>query len=291
MANNLSSAKLAGCVDLHVHSTASDGTDTPTELVRRAAILGLSAIALTDHDTMGGLTEARAAAYEAGLELVPGCELSTMSPYGELHLLAFWPDETPQALLALDVQRQNRRCRNLEILERLASLGVNISEQQILDEATSGIVGRPHIASALLRLGVVKTRSEAFSRFLGRDGAAHVPRKLLSPLEGLLLLRSLNAVTAVAHPSLLRAPFEWLHSCMGELAAAGLDALEAYHSEYSADQTRQMVDLASEYNLLLCGGSDYHGKSKPGIALGSGKGNMRIPSYILDKLKERQAER
>ena len=289
MANHIKPAKLAGCVDLHVHSTASDGTDTPTELVYNAAALGLVAIALTDHDTLAGLDEARAAAAKTDLELVPGCELSTMTPYGEVHLLAFWPDETPQALAALEIQKQYRRERNLAILRRLAELGINLAEQDLLAESAGDIVGRPHIAAALLRLGVVKTRAEAFARFLGRDGAAYVPRKLLSPLEGLRLLRSLNAVTALAHPLLLRAPLNWLGQCVGELAAAGLDALETYHPEHSAANVRQAVDLAAANGLLLCGGSDYHGKSKSNIAMGSGKGGLRVPVSLLDKLKERRA--
>ena len=289
MANHIKPAKLAGCVDLHVHSTASDGTDTPTELVYKAAALGLVAIALTDHDTLAGLDEARAAAAKTDLELVPGCELSTMTPYGEVHLLAFWPDETPQALAALEIQKQYRRERNLAILRRLAELGINLAEQDLLAESAGDIVGRPHIAAALLRLGVVKTRAEAFARFLGRDGAAYVPRKLLSPLEGLRLLRSLNAVTALAHPLLLRAPLNWLGQCVGELAAAGLDALETYHPEHSAANVRQAVDLAAANGLLLCGGSDYHGKSKSNIAMGSGKGGLRVPVSLLDKLKERRA--
>ena len=272
-----------------MHSTASDGTDTPTELVYKAATLGLSAIALTDHDTLAGLGEARAAAAKVDLELVPGCELSTLTPYGEAHLLAFWPDETPQALAAMNIQAKNRRKRNLAILRRLAELGINLTERDLMVEATGDVVGRPHIAAALLRLGVVTTRAEAFSRFLSRDGAAYVPRKLLSPLEGLELLRSLNAVTALAHPLLLRAPLSWLGQCVGELAAAGLDALEAYHPEHNADQVRRAVDLAAANGLLLCGGSDYHGRNKPKITLGSGKGGLRVPAHLLDKLKERRA--
>lgn len=291
MVNIVKSAKLAGCVDLHLHSTASDGTDTPAELVCKAAALGLSAIAVTDHDTLADLTEARAVAQEVGIELVPGCELSTRTPYGELHLLAFWPDETPEALAALEVEKTNRYKRNREILDRLAVLGIHIDEQELMAEAAGEIVGRPHIASALLRLGVVKTRPEAFSRFLGKDGAAYVPRMLMSPLDGLALLRSLNAVTALAHPLLLRAPLDWLRGCVAELTAAGLDALEAYHSEHNATQIRRVVDLAAEYKLALCGGSDYHGKNKPDIALGSGKGGLRVPAYLLDKLKELRTRR
>ncbi len=291
MANSTKSAKLAGCVDLHLHSTASDGTDTPAELVRKAAALGLSAIAVTDHDTMADLTEASVVAQDLGVELVPGCELSTRTPYGELHLLAFWPDTTPEALAALEVEKTNRYRRNREILAKLAALGIHIDERDLMAEASGEIVGRPHIATALLRLGAVKTRPEAFSRFLGKDGAAYVPRMLMSPMDGLALLRSLNAVTALAHPLLLRAPLTWLRECIAELAGAGLDALEAYHSEHSSEQVRRVVDLAAEYKLALCGGSDYHGNNKPDIALGSGRGGLRVPAYLLDKLKELKASR
>ena len=283
--------KLAGCVDLHLHSAASDGTDAPAELVRKAKALGLSAIALTDHDTLRGLPEARIAAHDLGLELVPGCELSTATPYGEMHLLAFWPDETPEAEAALEGQVKNRQRRNLKILARLTELGISITEDEIAAEAGGKIIGRPHIAAALLRRGVVRNRPEAFARFLGKDGAAYVPRELLSPREGLALLRSLGAVTAVAHPLLLRAPLAWLRQCLGELAVAGLDALEAYHSEHSAVQVRQIVDMAATHALLLCGGSDYHGQNKPDVAMGAGRGGLRVPAYLLDKLKERHAGR
>lgn len=291
MRNIVTTARLAGCVDLHVHSTASDGTDSPGELVRKAAALGLSAIALTDHDTLGGLAEAREAAQKAKIELVPGCELSTMTPYGELHLLAFWPSEGPETWAALEGQKQARHRRNLAILERLTDLGVKINEQELLAEAKGNVVGRPHIASILMRLGAVRTKSEAFARFLGRDGAAYVPRELLSPLEGLRLLRSFNAVTAVAHPMLLRAPEAYLRETVAELTGAGLDALEAYHSEQNADETRRIVALASMHGLLLCGGSDYHGDAKAGISLGKGRSGLRIPAYLLDRLKERRDKR
>lgn len=291
MAKVTFSPKLAGCVDLHLHSTASDGTDTPAELVRKAKVLGLSAIALTDHDTLRGLPEARAAARELGLELVPGCELSTATPFGEMHLLAFWPEETPESTAALEGQVRNRTRRNLKIIARLAELGINITEDELTTEAGGKIIGRPHIAAALLRRGVVRTRLEAFSRFLGKDGAAYVPRELLTPLEGLALLRSLGAVTAVAHPLLLRAPLNWLGQCLDELTEAGLDALEAYHSEHNAAQVRRLVDLAAARGLLLCGGSDYHGQNKPDVALGSGRGGLRVPACLLDKLKERRAHR
>ena len=201
--------------------------------------------------------------------------------------MAFWPEESAKTLKALEIQALNRRERNLNILERLVTLGVNISEQELLAEAGGSIVGRPHIASILLRRGVVRNKSEAFARFLGRDGAAYVPRELLSPLEGVRLLRSFNAVTAIAHPLLLRAPEKYLRGLITELAAAGLDALEAYHSEHSAEETRRVVDLAAAHGLLLCGGSDYHGDAKTGVFMGKGRGGLRIPTYLLDKLKER----
>ncbi len=280
--------KLSGCVDLHLHSTASDGTDTPKEIVAKAVELGLSAIALTDHDTLAGISEARQAAQELNIELVPGCELSTNTPFGEIHLLAFWPDESPAALAALAVQEQNRHARNMQILERLADLGINISDEELQEEARGDIIGRPHIASILLRQGTVRSTAEAFARYLGRDGMAFVPRQLLTPLEGLRLLQSFNAVTAVAHPMLLRAPLKYIQETVFELAGAGLDALEAYHSEHSSDQVYQVVKMAGEHDLLLSGGSDYHGLAKPRVSMGKGKGSLRVSSYILDKLKMRR---
>lgn len=280
--------KLNGCVDLHLHSTASDGTDSPGELVSKAVGLGLAAIALTDHDTLAGIPEAREAAKTQNIELVPGCELSTNTPFGEMHLLAFWPAETPEALAALRIQEQNRHVRNMQILERLADLGINISDAELQEEANGDIVGRPHIASILLRQGTVGSTAEAFARYLGRDGAAFVPRQLLTPLEGLRLLQSFNAVTAVAHPMLLRAPLKYIQETVFDLAGAGLDALEAYHSEHNNEQVCRVVKMAGEHDLLLSGGSDYHGLAKPRVAMGKGKGGLRVSSYILDKLKERR---
>lgn len=276
-------------IDLHTHSNASDGTDTPAELVKKAKQANLSALALTDHDTLAGLPEAIAASRELGMEFIPGCEIAVASEYGEIHLLGLWvkPDDT-ELNLALDTMLSARSKRNKAIVEKLQELGVNLKYADLENPAAGESIGRPHIAKALQTLGVVDSQREAFSKYLGRKSPAYVARELPSPERGVRLLRDAGATVAWAHPMLLRAPQEWVENTLEMLVRSGLEAIEAYHSEHSAEDSRFCVELASRHDLLLSGGSDYHGGAKPGIALGSGKGGLRVALWVLEKLKQRR---
>ena len=277
-------------VDLHTHTTASDGTDAPVELARKAARLGLAAVAITDHDTLSGLDEAVQAGRELNLEVIRGCELGAATPYGEMHLLGLWiPARAPALEARLEALRAQRTARNRHIVEKLNRLGFPLSYDDVLRFARGESAGRPHIAAALVERGHVASREEAFARFLGAGGAAYVPRELPTPEEGVALMAGLGATVCVAHPMLLRCPAGWLDEILPRLRACGLDGLEAYHSEQSAAQERLCVELARRHGLGLSGGSDYHGLAKPRVRLGRGHGGLRVTLNVLEGLKRRRA--
>ncbi|WP_346664450.1 PHP domain-containing protein [uncultured Mailhella sp.] len=275
-------------IDLHTHSTASDGTDSPTELIRKAVQAKLAVLALTDHDTLDGLAEAEQEAAKHEIIFVRGCELSTATEWGEAHFLGLWIPQngakTAPLETALTKVREKRRERNLRIAERLRALGIDVTYEEAAALAGGRVVGRPHFAELLCRLGVVEDRKEAFRRYLGRNGEAFVPRELMSPETAVALLKSAGALVSMAHPRLLRAPAEELERLVVRLKDVGLDALEAYHSEHDAGDVRLCVDIAARHELQLTGGSDYHGEAKPKIDLGSGRGNLRVGMSVYEEL-------
>lgn len=278
------------CIDLHTHSTASDGSDRPAEVVRKAATASLAAIALTDHDTLDGLEEAEEAARLHNILFVRGCEISASTAWGEAHLLGlFIPhDRSRTAALeqVLDDMRIKRMERNERMAEKLRTLGLDVSYEAAAELAGGKVVGRPHFAELLCRKGVVKDRKEAFRRYLGEGAMAYEPRELMPAQDVVPLLKEAGAVVSIAHPRLLRASVRELDILLGELKPLGLDALEAYHSEHDAGDVRECVELAAKHGLLLTGGSDYHGLSKPKIALGHGKGGLRVSLHLYEQLQE-----
>lgn len=278
-------------VDLHTHTTASDGSDSPTELVKKAAEAGLAAVAVTDHDTVSGLDEACEAGKRYNISVVRGCELSVSSQYGEVHLLGLWlPENCSVIEKQLAKLRDNRDCRNERIIARLNKLGVALSLEQVLAQSQGETVGRPHIANALLKAGYVTTIQDAFVRYLGKDGSAFEPKEVLTPEAGVRLLANMGATVSVAHPMLIRCPLPWLEDTVSDLASHGLTAIEAYHSEHSAKHERCCADIAGRHNLGVSGGSDYHGLAKPAIRLGRGKGGLRVTVAVYDRLRARRRE-
>ena len=275
-------------VDLHTHTSASDGTDSPADMVRRAAALGLGAVAVTDHDTLAGLDEAEAAGRALGVEIVRGCEISTRCGPGEVHIVGLWTPREAARLKPLEENlarvREGRMVRNRRMAERLAGLGLPVTWEAVLEAAGGGVVGRPHFAALLCRLGVCSSPREAFARYLGRGGAAYVPRELPEPAEAVAWLSAAGATVCLAHPGLIRCDAEALGHLVKSLVPHGLNAIEAYHSEHSAADERACVDLARRYGLLLSGGSDYHGAAKPGVELGRGRGGLRVSLVVLEKL-------
>ncbi len=279
-------------VDLHTHTLASDGTDSPAQLVRKAAAAGLGAVAVTDHDTVGGLDEATEEGARCGIDVIRGCEISARSEFGEMHILGLWLPEDPGPLAhVLEELRNQRTSRNLIIIRKLVGLGVNISYEEVLAVAGGETVGRPHMAQVLLDKGYVGSLREAFERYLGYKGMAYEVKKTLSPVEAVTLLSGLGATVSLAHPRLIRCSDEWLEDEVAALKPHGLSAIEAYHSEHSQADERFCVDLAARHGLALSGGSDYHGAAKPGISLGTGHGGLRVPAFVLEELRRLRRER
>lgn len=289
-------------VDLHTHSTASDGSFSPARLVREAYAMGLTALALTDHDTLEGLDEAEAEAErlrtehpEAPFEFVRGCELSSRCGPAEAHILGLWIGRDGAALNDLQKKlkevQELRSVRNAVMVEKLRQLGFDVKLEDVEALAGGEVVARPHFAALLLRLKVVKSVREAFEKYLGYGGAAYVPRELMTPEEAVALLAGSGATVALAHPMLMHCPQKDLDELISRLKPCGLNALEAYHSEHGAADERVCVELAARHGLLLSGGSDFHGDSKPLVKLGKGHGSLRVSAAVLDRLKQDRLER
>lgn len=283
---------IAGCADfnlpekmleLHCHTTYSDGTLTPAELVAAAASSGVRALAVTDHDTMSGWDEAFAAAALHGIEIVPGLELSTVHNGRSLHILGFYPDAN-KLRVPLNDRLQGRFRRSQEMVEKLAAMGYAIE----LPKTSPGMApGRPHIASALVKAGHAKSSREAFDRWLGDDGPAYVHYEKFSIAEGINLLKSCGAVPVWAHPYLFRGGA--VEEVLKELVDAGLMGVEVYHPSHSSSQIQKLQDLCLHYGLLATGGSDYHGpdperNERKGVE--STQLNMlHIPLELLEPIK------
>jgi predicted metal-dependent phosphoesterase TrpH len=250
-------------IDLHTHSTASDGTDTPAELVRKAAAAGLDVIALTDHDTTRGHAEALAALPE-GLTLVPGAELSCRLDGISMHLLAYLFDPEEPALLAeRELVRDDRVPRAQGMIAKLNALGVPVTWEQVARIAGDGSVGRPHVASALVELGVVPTVNDAFTQeWLADGGRAYMEKHETDPFEALRLVKGAGGVAVFAHPAASKRGRTVPESAIAELAEAGLDGIEVDHMDHEPGTRARLRGLAKDLGLLVTGSSDYHGSRK-----------------------------
>ncbi|HAU38050.1 MAG TPA: phosphoesterase [Phycisphaerales bacterium] len=273
-------------VDLHAHSTASDGQVTPEELIRLAEARRLAAVALTDHDTIDGLAPARAeAAKFPALRFVPGIEISAEPPSGTLHILGLGIDERSAPVRAVaQFLRSARDARNPKIVAKLVAMGVGIDMDDV--RAAAGavgsegeVLGRLHIAEALRRKGVVRDTAEAFQRYLARGAAAYVERQRPSPAEAIAAIRDSGGLAVLAHPVQLgcgnRAQLERL---VRQFLRHGLEGIEVYHTDHDAAMTRRCLDLARKYGLCVTGGSDFHGAAKPDARLG----RPRVPLAAID---------
>lgn len=272
-------------IDLHTHSTASDGTLRPAELMRAALEAGVSAIALTDHDTLAGLPEASAEADRLGIELVPGCELSLEYSGLPTHMLALFVGNSGGAVAGeLERVQLARSRRNELMLEKLRTVGVHLHMDEVASHA-DGLVGRPHIAQAMLKAGVVRTFDEAFGRFLGAGGLAHVPKEKLFPRQAIEAVHADHGLAILAHPYLLTTRTQHLEAILKDLKGLGLDGVEVYYTEHSERYTAEVARLADSLGLLKSGGSDFHGSVKPGVRLGRGRGGLFVPGSALDAMK------
>ncbi|NGO70039.1 PHP domain-containing protein [Streptomyces boncukensis] len=250
-------------IDLHTHSTASDGTDSPAELVRHAVAAGLDVVALTDHDTVGGHAEARRA-LPAGLTLVPGAELSCRLDGVSLHMLAYLFDPAePELARERELVRDDRVPRARAMVAELRELGVPVTWERVAEIAGDGSVGRPHIASAMVEAGVIATVSDAFTEeWIANDGRAYVPKHELDPFDALRLIKGAGGVAVFAHPLAAKRGQTVPESAIARLAAAGLDGVEADHADHDPATRARLHGLAAELGLLATGSSDYHGDRK-----------------------------
>jgi hypothetical protein len=277
-------------IDLHTHSTVSDGTDPPATLVELAARAGLHALAITDHDTLDHLPLAADAAARHGVRLVPGCEISCAVPpgVGTMHLLVYFPDPDGPLAPRLRELQDARTTRNARIVERLRAANIDITVDDVLAEAGDGSVGRPHIAAVLVRAGAASSIDDAFERWLAKGRPAYVERLRLSPREAIALAHGSGAVTSLAHPGSLGLDDRALFSFVARLAGAGLDAMECEYARYPREERHAYRVLGAEFGLAVTGGSDYHGAYKPDLHVGIGRGDLSVPDALLDELEARR---
>jgi len=277
-------------IDLHTHSTFSDGTYTPEALVEEAARVGLSALALTDHDTAGGLPRFLRAAERKKVRCVPGLEISTTFDNKAMHILGYMIRHDDPALNArLAWLREGRTVRNREILQRLEALGYKLTEEDVARSAGEDVVGRPHVARALVKHGFAKNEEEAFERFLIRGRPAYARRRHYSPEESIEIIRAAGGVAVLAHPYALRMATPALRKLLARLQEAGLGGLEVYYPLHPLPLQLELLELAKELGLVATGGSDFHGALKPDIQLGRGFGPLRVPDEVLEELYARKA--
>jgi 3',5'-nucleoside bisphosphate phosphatase len=267
-------------IDLHTHTTASDGRCAPAELVARASAAGVTVLSVTDHDTVAGCAAAAAASGAAGIQFVPGIEITAVRDEGDVHVLGYFIDRESPALLAfLSEQRQRRIGRIRRMIERLASFGVHLDADAIVQPGLDDpgkAVGRPWIARALVAGGHVKTPNEAFDVWLSRGRPAFVPREAAAPAEVFARIHAAGGIASIAHPGLLGHD-EWIPA----LAAAGLDALEAYHTKHDPAAIARYRAMADDLHLGVSGGSDFHGDDSHGAA---GPGSVSLPREEYDRL-------
>lgn len=277
---------MANLIDLHTHSTASDGVYSPAELLHRAKDIGLQILALTDHDSTGGLEDAARTAAELGIEFIPGIEINTDVGGGEVHMLGYFIEyQRPPFQSILKVLRDARERRGQRMVELLNEQGINISWERVRAIA-EGAVGRPHVAKALLEAGYVKTIGEAFDKYIGTGCPAYVPRYKLTPEDAVRLICSANGLPVIAHPVELPG-LEELRNWLPNLCKAGLVGLETYYGPYTHEEEQSLRALADEYGLIPTGGTDWHG---PGIHP-TPLGGRYVPREAVERLKAAAAER
>jgi 3',5'-nucleoside bisphosphate phosphatase len=284
-------------VDLHTHSTASDGTLAPAALMRAAAAAGLAGIALTDHDTGNGLVEAAAEAARLGIRFVPGVEISASYPLpGTLHILGYFVDAGSAGMAAMSaLLLEARAARNPRIIARLNELGCRVTMEMVENIARERVapgqpivVGRPHIAEALVRAACVASLKQAFDVYLDVKGAAYFSKERLTPRQAIACIHEAGGVAAIAHPVQLGcANPAHLATVVNHLKEAGMDGIEVWHCDQDERFSALALELAKRYDLVPTGGSDFHGHVKPGVALGLGRENVRVPVEVLDGLEAR----
>ncbi len=280
-------------VDLHTHSNKSDGSYSPAELVDYAVVKGLSAVALTDHDTIDGLQEAVShakALTQAGLpsvEVVPGIEFSTEYEKKDVHVVGLYISyDAPSFHAKLQEFVDSRINRNIKMCQNLQTAGIDITFEKLQAKTPGAVITRAHYAAYLLEEGYVKSRQDAFAQYLGDHTKYFIPREKVTPIQAVNLILEAGGIPILAHPPLYHMGSERLEKLVANLKEAGLMGIEALYCSYTNQEERDMRRLAGRYELLLSGGSDFHGVNKPGLDLGTGYGKLFVPEEFLDKIKE-----
>ena len=271
-------------IDLHIHTTASDGTVTPAGVVELAHEMGLAAIAVTDHDTASGYAEAAAAGAALGVEVVPGIEISTKFR-SAVHILGYYIDPQSEHLgKVLDWMVNDRNERNRKIVAMMAADGLPVSYEQ-MQQRFGAVVGRPHFAELLVEYGLARDVKDAFARYVDKGQKYYVGRQFLSIEKSIEIIRDAGGVPVLAHPFQYRLDDAQLRELIEHCLKSGLQGMECRYSGYTAEQTAYLEALAEEYGLVKTGGSDFHGEVKPRISLGTGKGSLSVPYTYLVELK------
>jgi 3',5'-nucleoside bisphosphate phosphatase len=275
-------------IDLHVHSHFSDGTQSPTDLVRLAAKSGVTALSITDHDTMDGVAEALAAGPEYGVEVIPGLEVSVIHKKKALHILGYFMDpENRELTAALETIQEARDKRNEKIIMKLQLLGVDATVEELAEISGVGQTGRPHIAKLLMNHGLVRSMPQAFDEYLKKDGKAYVARFAYSAEEAIRFITEAGGIAVLAHPIQVDRTLNSLKTLLPVLKSYGLGGVETYYPTQSKKVRKKIRKFAEEFNLLLTGGSDYHGDIRPGTRLAGGN-NVYVPPELLEKMKARK---
>lgn len=281
-------------IDLHIHSTASDGSFTPFEILLQAQRLGLKAIGITDHDSLEGSRAVLQAGIPPTLEFLTGVEISASPPpgirvSGSFHILGYGIRlDHPGLNSALEQQREARKARNPQIIERLNALGIAISCEELRAEFPDAQIGRPHIAQLMLRKGYAESIDDAFDRFIGKGRPAYVEKYRMSFSSTIQAIRQADGFAVLAHPSLLKVDgWEAFEALVSSMKEAGLEGLEAYYPEHSPELTRSLMDLAERQDLVITGGTDFHGAINPEIQMGLGKGSFCVPYRVYEAIRRR----
>ncbi|MCD8374700.1 MAG: PHP domain-containing protein [Oscillospiraceae bacterium] len=275
-------------IDLHVHTTASDGTLTPAAVTARARGLGLAAIAITDHDTVEGVAEAVRAGKELGVEVVPGIELSCYYQGREVHVLGYFIDIASASLAeTIRAVTENRKARNHIIAERMAADGLPVSIDELKRRFPHTVIGRPHFAEVLVEHGLADSVSDAFVRYLNRGRPYFEPQKRMNMDEAAAAINAAGGLAVLAHPYQYRYSEAEMRRLFADFKSCGGTGIECFYSGYDAEKSAFLTSAAAELGMCVTGGSDFHGSVKPDIELGSGKGGLNVDRELLNKLKER----
>ena len=277
-----------GIIDLHTHSNMSDGSDSPIELVRKAKDGGLVGIALTDHDTVQGIPTAKMEAEALGLEFLVGVEIGCEDEFGNLHILGYFRNLNIESFSSdLEWVKKARIERNRKILAKLQKEDMPISMDCLKTYGGDDVIGRLHIAKAMLGEGHVKSMKKAFKEYLNVGGRCFIPRKTFTSREAIELIKGYGGLVVMAHPFLIPGQKMELTRIIEGLAGLGIDGIEVYYIENTNKETKFLENMSEKYNLFPTGGTDYHGVNKPGVCLGVGRGDMNIPHSLMDRMLQK----